>query len=315
MKKFTCIITNPPYNCPRETSKPSNDIYPKFIEKALQLSDRYVIMITKSTWMNKSSLSEFKHKMICEFGVNKINHYNDNPFLGTDISGGVSYFVIDKKNIEETFLLNNNPFNRAESNQILPYKLNNKEVNLFRKINNFKKLNLSNYNSKGNLGIATNDKRLLSESRGNDIECHVSKQKGFIKYFPEELITEKIKSMLKKLKIFITATDGGNSFSLGRVFKSEENQISNDSFIFLTFDNLLTREKFYQYMNTKLFRVVVSFIKTGRHISINTFSLVPEIDLNRMEVVNDENVYKYLNLTQEDIEIIEERSRRLKLLK
>ena len=46
-----------------------------------------------------------------------------------------------------------------------------------------------------------------------------------------------------------------------------------------------------------------------------TFSLIPHIDFSKLEKVDDENIYKYLNLTDEDIQTIEERCERLKLIK
>ena len=39
------------------------------------------------------------------------------------------------------------------------------------------------------------------------------------------------------------------------------------------------------------------------------------IDFSKLEKIDDENIYKYLNLTDEDIKTIEERCERLKLLK
>ena len=56
-------------------------------------------------------------------------------------------------------------------------------------------------------------------------------------------------------------------------------------------------------------------IKNKQDISKNTFSLIPQIDFSKLEKVDDENIYKYLNLTEEDIQTIEERCERLKLLR
>ena len=39
------------------------------------------------------------------------------------------------------------------------------------------------------------------------------------------------------------------------------------------------------------------------------------IDFTKLEKIDDENIYKYLNLTEEDIQTIEERCEKLKLLK
>jgi len=61
-KKFSCVITNPAYNSERGNNNQSVDIYPKFVEKAYELADRYVIMITKSNWMNFPKHKKFREK-------------------------------------------------------------------------------------------------------------------------------------------------------------------------------------------------------------------------------------------------------------
>ena len=97
-RKFSCVITNPPYNSERGDNNQSVDIYPQFVDKAFEMADRYVIMITKSNWMIKPTQKKFREKMINGYNVDKIKHYSKNPFNGTDIKGGVSYFVIDNQN-------------------------------------------------------------------------------------------------------------------------------------------------------------------------------------------------------------------------
>lgn len=314
-KKFSCVITNPPYNSERGENNQSVDIYPEFIEKAFELSDRYVIMITKSNWMNKPSMKDFRKKMINKYNVDKIVHYPENPFKGTLISGGVSYFVIDNQNTKETFELNGVVYDRKVALDFLPYELNKSELSILSKLFNFEKMNLDNFRTQGYYTIKTNDNRLLDKSEGAVIECHVSEQKGKIKYFPKSLFNDKITNDLLKPKIFTTSAYGANPFALGRILKSDTNQICSESLVSWVFNNIVDRDTFYDYINTKFFRVAVSFIKNKKHVSKNTFSLIPHIDFSKLEKVDDENIYKYLNLTEEDIQTIEERCDRLKLIR
>lgn len=314
-RKFSCVITNPPYNSERGDNNQSVDIYPEFVDKAFELSDRYVIMITKSNWMNKPSMKDFREKMINKYNVDKIVHYPENPFKGTLISGGVSYFVIDNQNTKETFELNGVIYDRKVALDFLPYELNKSELSVLSKLLSFEKINLDNFRTQGYYTIKTNDSRLLNENSNDVIECHVSEQKGKIKYFPKSLFNDKIKNDLPKPKVFTTSAYGANPFALGRVLKSDKNQICSESLVCWSFDNLEDRDIFYNFINSKLFRVAVSFIKNKKHVSKNTFSLIPNIDFPKLEKVDDENIYEYLNLTEEDIKTIEERCERLKLLR
>lgn len=316
-RKFTCVITNPPYNSDRNDTESQNtkDIYTTFIEKAFDLADRYVIMITKSNWMNFPKHKNFRKRMINEFNVDKIVHYQENPFKGTEISGGVSYFVIDNQNTKETFELNGVIYDRKAALDFLPYELNTNELLVLNKLIDFEKISLLNYRSQGWYAIKTNDIRLRKKIDDDSIECNVSEQKGKIMYFPKSEITDKMITDLNKYKIYSTSNYGANPYSLGRIFKSNSKQVCSESLVNWVFDNEKDRDDFFDYINTKLFRFCVSLIKNKQNISKNTFSLIPHIDFSKLEKVDDMNIYKYLNLTEEDIKTIEERCERLKLLK
>lgn len=314
-RKFSVVITNPPYNSERGDNNQSVDIYPEFVDKAFELADRYVVMITKSNWMNKPSMKDFREKMINKYNVDKIVHYPENPFKGTLISGGVSYFVIDNQNTKETFELNGVVYDRKVALDFLPYELNKDELSVLNKLFIFDKINMNNFRTQGYYTIKTNDNRLLNDNNDDVVECHVSEQKGKIKFFPKSSFNDKIKNDLLKPKIFTTSAYGANPFALGRILKSDTNQICSESLVSWIFNSIKERDTFYDYMNTKLFRVAVSFIKNKKHVSKNTFSLIPHIDFSKLEKVDDENIYKYLKLTEEDIQTIEERCERLKLLR
>lgn len=313
-RKFSCVITNPPYNSERGDNNQSVDIYPEIVDKAFELADRYVIMITKSNWMNKPSMKDFRDKMINKYNVDKIVHYPENPFKSTLISGGVSYFVIDNKNTKETFELNGVLYDRKIALDFLPYELNRNELSVLNKLISLEKIDMSNFRTQGYYTIKTNDSRLTS-TQNNSIECHVSEQKGRIKYFPTSQINDKINNDLNKPKIFTTSAYGANPFSLGRILKSDGYQICSESLVCWTFDDNQCRDMFYDYMNSKIFRVSVSFIKNKKHVSKNTFSLIPNIDFSKLEKIDDKNIYEYLKLSKKDIETIEERFEKLKLIR
>ncbi len=312
-KKFTCVITNPPYNSERGDNNKSNDIYPSFIEKSFELSDRYVIMITKSNWMNFPIHRKFKEKMINEFNVDKIVHYSENPFKGTEISGGVSYFVIDNQNTKPTFELNGVTYDRKMALDFLPYELNENELKILYKINSFNKIKLDNIRTPGFYGIKTNSEDLIEDNK-NSIKCNVSEQRGKVMYYPIQLINQKIIEDLEKYKIFTPKAYGCNPYSLGRVFKGQK-EICSQSLLNFIFDKENDRDLFYEYMNTNFFKFCISLIKNKQDVGKITFSLIPHIDFSKLEKVDDENIYKYLNLTDEDIRTIEERCERLKLIK
>lgn len=315
-RKFSAVITNPPYNGVRgEGGNRSSDIYPDFIEKAFELADRYVIMITKSNWMNLPLHKNFRKKMINGYNVDKIIHYQKNPFGGTEISGGVSYFVIDNQNTKETFELNGVVYDRKVALDFLPYELNTNELKVLDKFLKFDKLDMKNFRPQLYYKLSSNDNRLLDVEDDNCIKCHVSEQKGKMKFLPKDNLSDRIKNDIEYYKVFTTSKYGANPYSMGRVLKGNPGEICNQSLVNWNFKEETDMINFYNYINTKVFRFCVSLIKNKQTITISTLSLIPHIDFSKLEKVDDENIYKYLNLTEEDIQTIEERCEKLKLLR
>ena len=304
-RKFSCVITNPPYNSERGDNNQSVDIYPEFVDKAFELADRYVIMITKSNWMIKPTQKKFREKMINGYNVDKIEHYSKNPFNGTDIKGGVSYFVIDNQNTKETFELNGVVYDRKTALHFLPYDLNRDELLVLNKILSFEKIDLSNFKPKGYYNVNTNDKRLLDKG---DIICHVSEQKGKLKYLLNSDLDKKMIDDIGKYKIFTSSSYA--PYQIGRLIKSKD-ELCSSSLVNWVFDNETEMNNFFEYINTKIFRFCVSLINNKIDIGKSTFSLIPKINFSKLDKVNDENIYKYLNLTTEDIQTIEERCERI----
>lgn len=94
--KFDVILGNPPYQIGVEGNTRTKPIYQLFVERAIAMNPRYILMITPSRWFTGGlGLDEFRDKMINDRRLAKIV---DNPklfdcFPGVEIKGGVSYFL------------------------------------------------------------------------------------------------------------------------------------------------------------------------------------------------------------------------------
>lgn len=97
--KFDVIVGNPPYQIDSDGNTRTMPIYQKFVEQAIDLDPRYVVMITPSRWFSGGlGLDEFRARMIADRRLARIV---DNPkiydcFPGVKIRGGVSYFLWDR---------------------------------------------------------------------------------------------------------------------------------------------------------------------------------------------------------------------------
>lgn len=98
--KFDVIVGNPPYQIGVEGNTRTKPLYQLFVERAIALGPRYVVMITPSRWFTGGlGLDEYRDRMINDRRLAKIV---DNPklfdvFPQAEIKGGVSYFLWDRE--------------------------------------------------------------------------------------------------------------------------------------------------------------------------------------------------------------------------
>lgn len=101
--KFDVIVGNPPYQLGSSGGNSKGSfampIYQKFVEQAMAMNPRHIVMITPSRWFaGGRSLDEYRGKMLAD---NRIRVLVDFPnaeecFPGADVSGGVSYFLWER---------------------------------------------------------------------------------------------------------------------------------------------------------------------------------------------------------------------------
>jgi site-specific DNA-methyltransferase (adenine-specific) len=97
--KFDVIVGNPPYHISAEGTNRTMPIYQQFVERAIDMDPKYVLMITPSRWFTGGlGLDDFRDRMI---GDRRLAKIVDNPkifdcFPQAKIRGGVSYFLWDR---------------------------------------------------------------------------------------------------------------------------------------------------------------------------------------------------------------------------
>jgi site-specific DNA-methyltransferase (adenine-specific) len=232
LDKVDIVIGNPPFNSPRKENNQSSDIYNIFVEKSNNFSTN-ILMVTPSRWFVKKSLSSFREKMINEYGLTKIKHFDNNKYFNnTDIKGGISFFLIDKTSKKQTVYFNDQCID-LKNFDIIPNDISIDTFSILNKIKNKKNIQ-HRFNSQSHFGIKTNDRRL---SDNGDIKCYVSKQKGNIKYVSN---IDFGSSKINKWKLLIPSASGkGGMFEnfFNRIEIAKPGEVCSESFIFFDFDN------------------------------------------------------------------------------
>jgi site-specific DNA-methyltransferase (adenine-specific) len=99
--QFDVIIGNPPYQL-KGGGGGTNDssIYPLFVEQAMNLEPRFLVMVIPSRWLaGGRDLGPFRKRMLTDGHVRDFVDYTtmSTAFPGVDFEGGVGYFLWDRE--------------------------------------------------------------------------------------------------------------------------------------------------------------------------------------------------------------------------
>ena len=293
---LTCI-TNPPYN---EDPNNSNDshkkpVYQDWIYKFTKITNR-LLFITPSKWFTSNdkllvNLREYMKKMNIEY----IEHDSrDDVFKGVRIKGGVSYFLINK-NFNGKTKFNGKEIDISKYDIIIEPKYDD----LLMKINKYNKNNLSElYCSQGTFLNSNTEKEINDDESG--VVCYVSLKKGFKKYISQNNISKK--ENYWKVITPVAAYTGPSGFS--RLCVSTDKEVHSRSYISFRVNNEEEAYNLLSYMKCKLVHVLLSLRKQTHcmtHKNVFIWIPLPPLDQNW----NNEKIYKYFKLDNNDIKFIE----------
>ena len=337
--KFDVIIGNPPYqlnvgNTSGNASK-AKAIYHNFISQSIKLNPKYLVMITPSRWMTRSTEGipeDWIDFMLNDNRIRIMHDYIDSSlcFPGVDIMGGVNYFLWDRDNIGTC-----NYYLHTESNSVLNKKgyLNASGAGIvIRDIvalaiidkiiaieGNFiidENKNFSGFVSPKD--FFTNKIQLTSSWTAYSKEKNT---KSNIKYYLNKAIHKlnyawvKESDIPKNLasarleKVYIPAANGSLDIVLGKPFYGEPNSVCSQTYLVIGYDpekHSFTKqecENIITYIKTRFFRYLVSIKKKTQNGPRGVYQFVPLQDFSKPWT--DEELYAKYNLTQEEIDFIE----------
>ncbi len=293
ISKFNIIIGNPPYN-EELTSVGAKPLYNKFIEYYVNKCNLLSFIVPSRWFAGGKGLDKFREMMINRTDILYIKHYHDAYKIfgnSVDIKGGVNYFLIDK-DYNGLCDYNGSKVKFNTFDVILDSKYYGL-VNKFLENETIINIYLGRY-----FGIESNDKNLTDDNKL--IKCYVSQQKGFIKYIDKKIV----KKEYNFYKVITTRASYGANSGFGNTFIGTPNEIHTGSYISFKVSNEDEAKSLLSYMKCKLPNLLLSLRKSSQDISETTCKWIPLPPLNK--VWNDEEVYKYFKLSEDEIKLIKE---------
>jgi site-specific DNA-methyltransferase (adenine-specific) len=327
--KFDVIIGNPPYQL-MDGSGGAKDsavpIYNKFVEKAIKLNPSYLLMIIPAKWMvGGRGLSGFRNTMFSSKQIKYFFDFEDakEVFPGVYLDGGVCYFLWERnysgdpeyhfQSAKGVVTTKKREINVSDHGFAIR---DNRVINIYEKLKNQRKFSgiVSTTRPFGIRNYLFNEPERYSDSDLNENQFANSIKifgvkgikggaKRVVGYISDRIIT-KNKDMVSKHKLFFTTSFSTNAVIPPEIIIANKNEICTETFLCIgPFDSENEKLNCKNFMETKFFRALLYFGKGTMHVTSSVFELIPLVNFN--DSWDDEKLYNYFKLSQDDILLIE----------
>ncbi len=322
--RFDVIVGNPPYQLSDGGAAASaRPIYHQFIEQAMKLEPRYVVMVTPSRWFaGGKGLDPFRKRMLADKRIRVIVDYiqEKDAFPNVNINGGVNYFLWDRDHTGDCEITTISPGSKSGKPLLRPldeydiFIRRNESVPILQKVRSIGDKSFAHrVSSRKPFGLPTDFHGISNETIKRDIKFYGS---GKITWVSMDQL-ESNTSWVGKWKVLIpAASDGNENYPLpiwdqGGPFVSGPGEACSETYLVASLAKTKKEAEFIaSYMRTKFFRFMVSLRKVAQHNKVENFSFVPDIPMDRKWT--DKELYKRYSLTKDDVAFIESMIREMK---
>lgn len=321
--QFDVIIGNPPYQLGQSGGEAvggfAMPIYQEFIKAAKRLDPRFMVMVTPSRWFaGGRGLDEYRIEMLADKRMRKLVDFPDaaEAFPGTQIKGGVSYFLWDNSwndACEVTTVHGGKPTSPPMKRYLGAYDVlvrRNEAVPILEKV-----LKVNSKDGFGNLASKVSPIQPFSirtNFRGADKKTGIREPVLLIGNNSQTFIARadvpRNDAWIDEWKVLLGAAYGaGDSFP---------HQIYNHPIIagpgtactetYLVIDRFkkeIQAKRFAAYLRTRFVRFLVSLRKYTQHLYNERFQFVPDVPMN--QDWDDVMLYKKYGITKNEVAFIE----------
>lgn len=314
--KFDVIVGNPPFQLDDGGHGASAaPIYQLFVEQAIDLNPRYVLMITPSRWFaGGKGLDKYRNRILSD---RRMQHLVDYPklydgFPGVKIRGGVSYFLWNREH--------NGPCTvqtmwdgKAVSEPVARY-LNaydvlvrrNEAVSILDKVRTADETTLDGrVSSRKPFGYPTNfHGKASAHNMSNPVKIYGSQRISWV----EKSEIPQNADWIDQWKVLMTAVQGTSAAIetkfLSRPILAGPGEVCTETYLVAgRFDSEIDARWYSTYLRTRFVRFLVSLRKSTQHATKDVYSFVPDIPFDRKWT--DAALYERYGLTHDEVAFIE----------
>lgn len=315
--RFDVIIGNPPYQLSDGGAAASaRPIYHQFIEQAMNLDPRYIVMVTPSRWFaGGKGLDEFRKKMLKDKRLRVIVDYiqEKDAFPKVNINGGVNYFLWDRDNKGNCKITTiapggkkGNPVERA-LDEFDIFVRRNESIPILKKVQARKEPSFEHrVSSRKPFGLPTDYHGSTNQTAKRNIKFYGS---GKVTWVSENELETNVEWVNKWKVLVPRASDGNENYPLPiwdqtGPFVSGPNEACSETYLVASIAKTKKEAEFIAgYMRTKFFRFLISLRKSTQDNKSSLFAFVPDIPPDHQWT--DEELFKRYELTKSEIGFID----------
>lgn len=319
--KFDVIVGNPPYQIEdRGHGASATPIYQKFVERAIELDPRYVLMITPSRWfVGGKGLSKYRARMLADKRIRTLVDYPKlyDGFPGVKLRGGVSYFLWDSGHdgpCSIQTMWDGEPVGEPVERYLGAYDVlvrRNEAVGILEKVRGF----LVDGEPEGTLDSRVSTQKPFGlrtffhgaerpDGLVDPVKLHGSQKVSWIERgeIPQNV------EWVDDWKVLMSRVQGTSAAVerqfLGRPRIAGPGEACTESYVVAgRFRSEARAERYAAYLRTRFARFLVSLRKSTQDAARDVYAFIPDIPLDR--TWTDADLYERYGLTDAEVAFIE----------
>ncbi len=313
--KFDVIVGNPPYQIDSDGNTRTKPVYQLFVQRAIQMDPRYIVMITPSRWFTGGlGLDEYRRQMVSDRRIRKMV---DNPklfdcFPGVEIKGGVSYFLWDRSHngdCEFSVRVNGTIQSTAARDMRRGRGVlvrSNEADTILRKLEEQGDESVaSRISAQKPFGFLSNFPSFQTEPSKGSVRLY---KRGLAEAWVQPEQIEMGQGLVKPIKVLTPEAGDGHgripAIVTGNPFVVDGNSACTQTFLVAgTWPTVTEAENFARYLRTKFVRFLIHQRKISQHSTADAYLFVPDLPMTRSW--SDAELYARYGLTEGEVAHIE----------